>query len=403
MTDPLPTWRDGATKDAVLRFVEQTCTEGSPDLVPVEDRVAVFDNDGTLWCEKPMPIQLDFILRRLVAMAEADPSLRDRQPWRAAYERDYGWLAQVMDDHYAGDDTNLPVLAGGLLAAFANISVDDFERESAAFLRGTRHPTLGRGYLECAYAPMVELLGHLRAHGFSIFIASGGGRDFMRPVSDEVYGIPREGVIGSAVALAYAADDRGGAIIRQQAADYLDDGPEKPVHIWNRVGRRPVLAAGNSNGDIEMLDFTQHPDKPSLRLLVLHDDADREFSYVTGSERALERAAAERLDGREHEGRLGHGLLSPAAPTRQRGGPCGPPLRQHFSLARNGHVADHAHSVGAVGDPDRHRAQRLVEQLLGPLLQLLGLLGELVGLLQQLGRLHRLRRSPPWPAASSPS
>jgi phosphoserine phosphatase len=291
MTDALPSWRDGATKDAVLRYVEQTCTDGSPDFVPVDERVAVFDNDGTLWCEKPMPIQLDFFLRRLVAMAEADAALRERQPWKAAYERDYGWLARVMDDHYAGDDTNLPVLASGLLAAFANISVDEFERESAAFLHDTRHPTLDRRYVECAYAPMVELLDALRTNGFSTFIASGGGRDFMRPISNEVYGIPREGVIGSAVTLAYAPDDTGGAIIRQTAADYLDDGPEKPVHIWNRAGRRPVLAAGNSNGDIEMLDFTQHPDKPSLRLLVLHDDAEREFAYVTGSERALERAA----------------------------------------------------------------------------------------------------------------
>jgi phosphoserine phosphatase len=291
MTDALPSWRDGATKDAVLRYVEQTCTDGSPDFVPVDERVAVFDNDGTLWCEKPMPIQLDFFLRRLVAMAEADAALRERQPWKAAYERDYGWLARVMDDHYAGDDTNLPVLASGLLAAFANISVDDFERESAAFLHDTRHPTLDRRYVECAYAPMVELLDALRTNGFSTFIASGGGRDFMRPISNEVYGIPREGVIGSAVTLAYAPDDTGGAIIRQMAVDYLDDGPEKPVHIWNRAGRRPVLAAGNSNGDIEMLDFTQHPDKPSLRLLVLHDDAEREFAYVTGSERALERAA----------------------------------------------------------------------------------------------------------------
>jgi phosphoserine phosphatase len=291
MTDPLPTWRDGATKDAVLRYVEQICSEGSPDFVPTEERVAVFDNDGTLWCEKPMPIQLDFFLRRLVAMAEADAALRDRQPWKAAYERDSGWLTRVMDDHYAGDDTNLPVLASGLLAAFANISVDEFERESAAFLHDTRHPTLDRRYVECAYAPMVELLDALRTNGFSTYIASGGGRDFMRPISDEVYGIPREGVIGSAVTLAYASDDTGGAIIRQTAVDYLDDGPEKPVHIWNRTGRRPVLAAGNSNGDIEMLDFTRHPDKPSLRLLVLHDDAAREFSYVNGSERALERAA----------------------------------------------------------------------------------------------------------------
>ena len=218
MTDSLPSWRDTATKDTILRFVEQTCTEDSTDWVPVEERVAVFDNDGTLWCEKPVPIQLDFILRRLVEMAEEDPSLRERQPWKAAHDRDHAWLAQVLADHYAGDDTHLPELAGGILAAFADISVEQFEAQSEAFLRTARHPTLER--------------------------------------------------------------------------DYLDDGPEKPVRIWNRTGRRPLLAAGNSNGDIEMLDFSQHPDRPSLRLLVLHDDEDREFAYVSGAERALDRAAA---------------------------------------------------------------------------------------------------------------
>jgi phosphoserine phosphatase len=293
MSDPLSTWNDGAAKEAILRFVAQTCADGSPAWVPVEERVAVFDNDGTLWCEKPMPIQLDFILRRLAEMAGADATLRDRQPWKAAHERDYAWLAQVMTEHYAGDDSNVKTLAAGIVAAFANITVDEFEDLSEAFLRGVRHPTLDRGYLDCAYAPMVELLAHLRANGFASYIASGGGRDFMRPISQEVYGIPREGVIGSAVALAYTPDEHGGAITRQMAADYLDDGPEKPVHIWNRAGRRPVLAGGNSNGDIEMLDFTQHPDKPSLRLLVLHDDAEREFDYVSGAERALEHAATE--------------------------------------------------------------------------------------------------------------
>ena len=291
MSDPLSSWNEGATKDAVLGYVDQTCSEGSPSFVPVEERVAVFDNDGTLWCEKPMPIQLDFILRRLSEMAEVDPALRDRQPWKAAHERDYAWLARVMVEHYAGDDTNVQTLAAGIVAAFANITVDQFEENADAFLRSARHPTLDRGYLECAYAPMVELLAYLRANGFANYIASGGGRDFMRPISQELYGIPREGVIGSAVALAYTPDEHGGAITRQMAADYLDDGPEKPVHIWTRTGRRPVLAAGNSNGDIEMLDFTQHQDKPSLRLLVLHDDADREFDYVSGAERALDEAA----------------------------------------------------------------------------------------------------------------
>jgi phosphoserine phosphatase len=292
MADPLSTWQDGAAKEAILGFVDQTCADGANGPVPVDERVAVFDNDGTLWCEKPMPIQLDFILRRLSEMAEADPILRDRQPWKAAHEHDYGWLARVMEEHYAGDDTNVKTLGAGVVAAHANITVDQFEADSATFLHNTRHPTLNRGYLECAYAPMVELLAFLRANGFTNYIASGGGRDFMRPISQEVYGIPRDGVIGSAVTLAYSPGELGGVITRQAAVDYLDDGPEKPVHIWARIGRRPVLAAGNSNGDIEMLDFTQHRDKPFLRLLVLHDDPDREFDYVSGAEQALERARA---------------------------------------------------------------------------------------------------------------
>jgi phosphoserine phosphatase len=266
--------------------VERTVSGG----VPVEERVAVFDNDGTLWCEKPMPIQADFILRRLFEMAEADPALRDRQPWKAAYERDYGWLGQVLAEHYAGDDTNVRTLLGGVLAAYAGMSVDEFESKADAFLHGTQHPTLGRGYLECGYAPMVELLGYLEENGFSNYIASGGGRDFMRPISQEMYGIPRDRVIGSASALEYTSDEGGGTITHKAEADYLDDGPQKPIRIWSRTGRRPLLAAGNSNGDIAMLDFTQHPDKPFLRLLVLHDDAEREFDYTSGAEQALERA-----------------------------------------------------------------------------------------------------------------
>ena len=143
--------------------------------VPAEKRVAVFDNDGTLWCEKPLPIQADFILRRLSEMAHADPQLRDRQPWKAAYERDYGWLAMVLDEHYAGDDTNVRTLLGGVLAAFGGIAVEDFEAQSDRFLRTIQHPTLGRPYLDCAYAPMIELLAYLEANGFANYIASGGG------------------------------------------------------------------------------------------------------------------------------------------------------------------------------------------------------------------------------------
>jgi FMN phosphatase YigB (HAD superfamily) len=292
-TDLLSSWRDGATKRAIINFVERTGGEDGSAAVPVEERVAVFDNDGTLWCEKPMPIQLDFILRRFVEMAEAQPELRERQPWKAAYERDYGWLSALMTEHYAGNDANVRTLATGILAAYDGISVEAFEEQADAFLRNAQHPTLGRRYLECAYAPMVELLGYLEANGFSNYIASGGGRDFMRPISQDVYGIPRERVIGSSSTFAYTSDKHGGTITHKPEADYLDDGPEKPVRIWNRTGRRPLLAAGNSNGDIPMLHFTLHADKPTLRLLVLHDDGEREFDYTTGAELALEQAEAD--------------------------------------------------------------------------------------------------------------
>src|SRR3954467_4871305 len=285
----LSSWRDGPAKQAIVTFVARVCGEDGSEPVPFEERVAVFDNDGTLWCEKPMPIQLDFILRRLAAMAEVDTALRDRQPFKAAYERDYGWLSACMAEHYAGDETSVRVLAGGILAAYDGISVEDFEAQADEFLRTAQHPTLGRGYLDCAYAPMVELLSYLAANGFSNYIVSGGGRDFMRPISQEVYGIPRERVIGSTAALAYTSDDRGGTITHKPEADYLDDGPQKPIRIWSRTGRRPLLAAGNSNGHVPMLHFPQHPDTPSLRLLVLHDDGEREYDYTSGAEQALER------------------------------------------------------------------------------------------------------------------
>ena len=282
----LASWKHAAARRAIVEFVERTVSES----VPVEERVAVFDNDGTLWCEKPMPIQADFVLRRLFEMAEVDPELRGRQPWKAAYERDYGWLGAVLAEHYAGDDTNVRTLLAGVLAAYDGMSVEDFEARSDAFLRTVQHPTLDRGYLECAYAPMVELLGYLEANGFSNYIASGGGRDFMRPISQELYGIPRDRVIGSASALEYTSDDRGGTITHKAEADYLDDGPQKPIRIWSRIGRRPLLAAGNSNGDIPMLEFTQRQDRAFLPLLVLHDDGEREFDYTSGAEQALEQA-----------------------------------------------------------------------------------------------------------------
>jgi len=291
-TNILPSWHDGAARRALVDFVTAVTTQG-PDFVPPEERIATFDNDGTLWCEKPIPIQADFIVRRLNEMAQADPKLRGRQPWKSAYEHEYSWLSDVLTAHYAGDDTNVGTLLAGILAAFDGISVEDFEAKSEEFLRHGRHPTFCREYVNCAYAPMVELLAYLQANGFSNYIASGGGRDFMRPISEDVYGIPREHVIGSTAALSYTSDESGGTITHLAQADYLDDGPGKPVRIWSRVGRRPLLAAGNANGDIPMLEFATHDDKPSLRLLVLHDDEEREFDYTLGAEEALKRAAAD--------------------------------------------------------------------------------------------------------------
>jgi phosphoserine phosphatase len=286
----LDSWRPGPARQAILDFVARTSGAGDDPPVPPEQRVSVFDNDGTLWCEKPMPIQLDFILRRLVEMVGDDPALAERQPWKAACERDAAWLSSVITDHYAGDDGKVKILAGGILAAYDGMSVEEFEQRSEAFLRSASNAALQRSYLQTVYRPMVELLHLLAAHGFTSYLASGGGRDFMRPISDELYGIPRERVIGSTATLAYAGDGTGGTITHTPAPEYLDDGPQKPIRIWSRVGRRPLLAGGNSDGDVPMLDFTRHADRPSLRLLVLHDDADREFAYTAGAEKSLEQA-----------------------------------------------------------------------------------------------------------------
>jgi phosphoglycolate phosphatase-like HAD superfamily hydrolase len=283
----LSCWRDGPARQAIIEFVERVRAENG---VPVEERVAVFDNDGTLWCEKPMPIQLEFILRRFAEMVNVQPELCARQPWKAVAERDRGWFDALMDEHYEGDDSNLRTLAHGILSAYSGITVEDFEAQAAAFMRDEQHPTLGRGYLSCSYAPMVELLDYLEANGFTNYIASGGGRDFMRPASQDMYGIPRERVIGSSSTFSYTSNAHGGSIIHNPEADYLNDGPEKPVRIWNRIGRRPLCAVGNSNGDTEMLEFTHHADKPTLRLLILHDDAEREFAYTAGAEQALKQA-----------------------------------------------------------------------------------------------------------------
>jgi phosphoserine phosphatase len=289
----LDSWRDSASRRAIVDFVERVTTEGGPDFVPPAERIAVFDNDGTLWCEKPMPIELGFLLMRFAEMAKEDESLRTRQPWQAAHERDHGWLGAAMTKHYEGDDSDMRTLMGAILQAFAGHSVEQYADGAERFLRDGAHPTLGRSLLGLAYEPMVELLRYLEANGFTNYIAAGGDRDFMRPVTEELYAIPSERVIGSSNALQWTDDEHGGMVRYQASPDVFDDGPVKPVRIWSRIGRRPILAAGNSNGDIPMLRYAGGPSRPALRLLVLHDDDEREFAYTGGAEQALEQAAAQ--------------------------------------------------------------------------------------------------------------
>jgi phosphoglycolate phosphatase-like HAD superfamily hydrolase len=283
----LDSWRDGKTKSAIVDFVGRVTAAGGPDFVAPEARVAVFDNDGTLWTEKPAYIQLDFLVRRLAEQAAADTSLKDKQPYQAAALGDLSWFGDAVTKHYNGDDSAIKVLVGAILSAYQGLTVEQHAERVKGFFAEATHPTLNRPYTACGYLPMVELLRYLEANGFTNYIASGGGRDFMRPVTTQMYGLAPERVIGSSVGL----DFKDGHLLTTSRPEFLDDGPTKPVRIWGRTGRRPILAAGNSNGDIEMLQYAQSG-KPSLSLLVLHDDASREFDYVAGAEKALDEAKA---------------------------------------------------------------------------------------------------------------
>ena len=282
-------WNDSPTAAAILDFVDRVTREG-PDYVAPQDRIAVFDNDGTLWCEKPAYIQLDFIVRRLAQRAAADTSLLQQAPYAAAAAGDLGWFGEAVTAHYRGDDSKLIALGGAVLAAFQGMTVEEHADRVRAFFADARHPSLNRPYTACGYTPMVTLLRYLETRGFTNYIASGGGRDFMRPVTGELYGIPPERVIGSSVGL----DFSDGHLLTTSRPEFLNDGPVKPVRIWERVGRRPILVAGNSNGDIEMLDYACAGERPALALLVHHDDAEREFAYTAGAEKALERAGQQR-------------------------------------------------------------------------------------------------------------
>jgi len=291
MTYSLPSWSATSTRENILDFIAMVTDRSNPNYVPPQERIAVFDNDGTLWCEKPMYIQLDFMLRKLAAQAENDAALRSKQPWKSAWEKDFDWLGGVITKHYQGDDSDLQVLLGGILALSKGQAVEQIELDAREFIESASHPTLGLRYRDCIYQPMLELLQYLEANGFTNCIVSGGGRDFMRGFAQDLYGVPRERVIGSTVAYQYSLGEAGhGAIVQRAELDVIDDGPGKPVQIWNIIGRRPIIAAGNSNGDLQMLTFAGGPVRPALRLLVIHDDEQREFDYQAGAEKVIESA-----------------------------------------------------------------------------------------------------------------
>ena len=290
MVKPLSSWNDTSTRRVIVEFVNRITEDTSPDYVSPADRIATFDNDGTLWCEKPMYIQIDYLLRQLAAQAEADPALRSKQPWQAAWQSDFAWLGNTITKHYQGDDGDFKILLGGILLLSEGQHVEEVEASAWTFVQSEQHPTLDRPYQHCIYQPMLELLRYLEANDFTCYIVSGGGRDFVRGIAEALYDIPRQRVLGSSVALQFVADEDGGRIVQQAELDVVDDGPGKPVQIWHVIGQRPILAAGNSNGDLEMLAFTGGPSLPALRLLLVHDDPDREFGYVSGAEKAIKTA-----------------------------------------------------------------------------------------------------------------
>lgn len=272
MTEYLASWNDGVAKSSILEFV-QSVTKPGAGFVPPGDRIVAFDNDGTLWCEKPMYPQADFLVRRWAEQVEADPAKAAEQPWKAAAEGHRAWLAAALD--------HVPDLIRGVTEAYEGIPVGEFEAAVRGFFGSARHPALGVPYTAIAYRPMRELIQFLGDSGFGVYICSAGGRDFVRAVSQEMYGIGRERVIGSGTTLEY----RQGDVYRTRGVEQpIDDGPGKPVHIWSRTGRKPLLAGGNADGDAGMLESAR------FGLLIRHDDPGREFAYEAGAEKALAEA-----------------------------------------------------------------------------------------------------------------
>ncbi len=267
--DPLPAWNEGAAKQAIVAFVQKVTRAGSPDFVPVPERIATFDNDGTLWCEQPLPVQLYFALDRVKALAPQHPEWKTQEPFASLLKGD-------LKSALAGGDRALLEL---FMATHTGMTTVEFERIVKAWIGSAKHPKTGKLFTEMAYEPMIELLDYLRANGFETFIVSGGGIEFMRPWAEKLYGVPPEQVIGSSVKTQFELRDGKPVLVRLPELNFNDDKGGKPVGINQHIGRVPLMAFGNSDGDREMLEYTQGGGGARFELLVLHDDAAREYAY----------------------------------------------------------------------------------------------------------------------------
>jgi haloacid dehalogenase-like hydrolase len=266
---PLPSWNDGPAKQGLVSFVEKVTKDGSPAFVPPAERIATFDNDGTLWCEQPLPVQLYFALDRVKALAPQHPEWKTREPFASLLKGD-------LQTALAGGDR---VVLELMMATHAGMTTVEFEQIVKDWIATAKHPKTGKLYTDMVYQPMLEVLAYLRANGFKNFIVSGGGIEFMRPWAERVYGIPPEQVVGSSVKTRFQLRDGKPVLLRLPELNFNDDKGDKPVGINQHIGRRPVMAFGNSDGDQQMLEYTQGGSGARFMLLVLHDDAAREYAY----------------------------------------------------------------------------------------------------------------------------
>jgi hypothetical protein len=286
VADPLPSWNDGKTKQAILDYVNKVTTEGSTYFIPVSERIATFDNDGNLWSEQPAYFQLFFAMDRIKALAPEHPEWNTTQPYQSVLENDMKTLMSY------GEHGLIQIV----MATHAGNTVEEFEQIVKDWLATARHPRFDRPYNALVYQPMLELLDYLRANGFKTFVVSGGGIEFMRPWVEEVYGIPKDQVVGSSIKTEFRMNEGKAEIVRLPELDFIDDKAGKPVGINKFIGRKPVFASGNSDGDLQMLQYTDSNSYESFQLYLHHTDAAREWAYDRASsigrlDKGLEEAA----------------------------------------------------------------------------------------------------------------